>query len=318
MCNLNAPYFKDEEKAREYLESVRWAGGRPCPHCGVLNKNYPVKADKQKKIRKGLYHCNACDKQFTVTVGTVFERSKIPLDKWLSATYLYCSSKKGFSAVQLHRTLGVTYKTAWFMAHRIREAMRDGNGGMFGGGGSIVEADETYVGRRKHRLGEKLPSGYGHKEKVLTLVERGGRARSFHVPGVNAKTVRPILKEEISKDTRLITDAASYYAGKRGDKLKDHFISHETVNHTIGEYVRGDIHTNTIEGYFSIFKRGLNGIYQHCSKQHLKRYLCEYDFRYNYREKLGYNDMARTNMALKGIEGKRLMYRDSSATEARI
>lgn len=314
MCDINAPFFTDEDKAREYLETQRWADGRPCPHCGVLDKNYPVKPQKQKskdnKERKGIYHCNACDKQFTVTVGTVFERSKVPLHKWLMATYLMSSSKKGISAKQIERTLGVTYKTAWFMCHRIREAMREGTTGLWsdpgkmGGNGSVIEADETYIGRRRSRKGEKLPSGYGRKEKVITLVERGGRARSTHVPAINAGTIRTVLLKEIHPNTKIYTDDARYYV-----QTKKFFKAHEAVNHTLKEYVRGDIHTNTIEGYFSILKRGLNGVYQHCSKQHLKRYLGEYDFRYNYREKLGYDDLARTNIALKGIEGKSLTYR---------
>lgn len=201
------------------------------------------------------------------------------------------------------------------MFHRIREAMRDGNPGILGGGGKTVEADETFIGRKNYRKGEKRPGGgYMHKEKVLTLVERGGHARSFHVPAVNAKTLLPIIKEQIAKDSHVMTDEASYYVNVNKFVGIDHhplakmFDSHNYVTHSVGEYVRGDVHTNTIENYFSIFKRGLCGVYQHCSKQHLKRYLCEYDFRYNFREKLGFNDMQRTNQALKGIEGKRITY----------
>ena len=315
MCNLNAPFFNNEDQARAYLEGQRWPQGPICPHCGCDERIYPVAADSEKKIRKGLYQCNDCNGQFTVTVGTVFERSKIPLHKWLAATYLLCSSKKGISAKQIERSLGVTYKTAWFMCHRIREAMRDGNPGLLGGGGKTVEVDETYIGPKTRRLGEKKrPRGPFHKVKVLTLVERTGHARSFHVPKVTSKTLHPIIKKHISKKSRVITDEATYYAksnkfmGYNTSMLEKDFASHEYVNHGIGEYVRGNVHTNTIEGYFSIFKRGLNGIYQHVSEQHLKRYLCEYDFRYSFREKLGYNDIQRTNEALKGIEGKRLTY----------
>ena len=310
MCNLHAPYFNDPDEARKHLESLRWPNGAVCPHCGGFERVYAVEPNEKKKIRAGLYHCNDCSKQFTVTVGTVFERSKVGLHKWLAACYLMCSSKKGISAKQLERTLGVTYKTAWFMAHRIREAMRDGNPGIMGGGGSTVEVDETYWGN-KHKRKNKA-RGWHHKEKVLTLVERDGRARSFHVPAVNAKTIMPILQEQIKADTNVMTDEAGLYVtkreGKEASSLEKHFVSHNHVNHGIGEYVRGNIHTNTIEGFFSIFKRGMNGVYQHCGKQHLKRYLCEYDFRYNYREKLGFNDMERTDMALRGIEGKRLQY----------
>jgi transposase-like protein len=310
MCNLNAPFFNDEDAARNYLEGQRWPNGAVCVHCGADSKIYPVSANSKKKVRKGLYQCNNCDQQFTVTVGTVFERSKVPLHKWLMATYLLCSSKKGISTKQIERSLGVTYKTAWFMTHRIREAMReDGSNGFFndpnkmGGNGSTVEADETYIGRRRSRKGEKLPAGYAHKEKVFTLVERNGRARSYHVPQVNARTLRPILREQVHANTKVFTDDAGVYKGT--DK---HFKEHQTVNHTDYEYVRGDVHTNTIEGYFSILKRGLNGVYQHVSKEHLKRYLSEFDFRYTYREKNGYDDIQRTNIALKGIEGKRLTY----------
>ena len=195
------------------------------------------------------------------------------------------------------------------MAHRIREAMRDGSPGIMGGSGKTVEADETFLGKKRSRLGEKkLKPGYQDKKKILTLVERKGCARSFHVPAVNAKTLHPIIKEQISKDTDLMTDTAPWYSPFRGQNLSNDFNTHQTVNHDIREYVRGDVHSNTVENYFSIFKRGLNGIYQHCSKQHLKRYLCEYDFRYSYREKLGFDDMERTNIALQGIEGKRLTY----------
>ncbi len=309
MCNLNAPFFNDEDAARSYLEGQRWPEGPVCPHCGGSDRIYPVEANKQKKVRKGLYHCNDCESQFTVTVGTVFEKSKVPLNKWLLATYLLCSSKKGFSAKQLERSIGVTYKTAWFMMHRIREAMRDTEGGMMGGSGSFVEIDETYIGRKTSRLGQKPhKTGGKDKEQVIALVERGGAVRAHHVNRVDSSTVKGILDKEVFKDTAIMSDQAAIYP-----LATKEYAGHATVNHSILEYVRGPVHTNTIEGYFSILKRGLNGVYQHCSKQHLKRYLCEYDFRYTYREKNGFNDLERTNVALKGIEGKRITYRTTRA-----
>jgi len=211
--------------------------------------------------------------------------------------------------------LDVTYKTAWFMTHRIHEAIRDGSSEILGGGGSTVEIDETYIGNKKKRY-DKKARGFHHKEKVLTLVERNGRARSFHVDAVNAKTLMPIIHEQIDSNTNIMTDEAGVYVTRRENKhtssLEHHFISHNHVNHGTSEYVRGNIHTNTIEGYFSIFKRGMKGVYQHCGKQHLKRYLCEFDFRYNNRTALGVSDSERILAALKGIEGKRLMYRRTS------
>lgn len=307
MCNINSPFFIDEAEARKYLEAQRWPNGAVCPHCGGDERIYPIKANKDAKVREGLYQCNDCDKTFTVTVGTVFEGSKVPLHKWLMATYMMCSSKKGVSSKQLERSLGVSYKTAWFMSHRIREAMREENGGLLGGSGKTVEVDETFIGRDKNikPKGMKKGRGYHHKQKVLSIVERGGKVRSNHVPSVKASTLKPILNEQIAKGSQVYTDEAGQYTQTR----EPMFEKHEFVSHGIGEYVRGDIHTNTIEGYFSIFKRGMKGIYQHCGEQHLKRYLCEYDFRYNYREKLGFDDMARTQIALQGIEGKRVLYR---------
>ncbi len=298
MCDLNNPIFQDKDAARAYLEAIRWPDGAFCPHCGEAEK---VSALKGKSHRPGLYQCKSCRKQFSVTVGTLFERSKVPLNKWLLATHLLCSSKKGMSTHQLHRMLGVTYKTAWFMTHRIREAMREPVlPDSLGGGGSTVEADETYWGDKgKHRKA-RSPNP---KEKVLTLIERGGRARSFHVESVKGETLKPILKEQIKADTHLMTDDAKVYK-----KIGIAFASHNTVNHSIGEYVRGNIHSNTVEGYFSILKRGLVGTYQHVSAKHLKRYLGEFDFRYNYRTKLGYTDKQRADAALRGIEGKRLTY----------
>jgi transposase-like protein len=245
----------------------------------------------------------------------VFERSNISIHTWLKAVYLLCSSKKGMSSHQLHRTLGVTYKTAWFMTHRIREAMRSGDLSPFGSNGGTVEVDETFIGhdRQKKPKGVKKGRGYEHKNKVLALVDRTtGQARSMVVDSLSAKTVMPILRENIAQEARVLTDEAGQYK-----YAKVHFASHAFVTHSRGEYVSSSdrsIHTNTIEGYFSIFKRGMKGVYQHCGKQHLHRYLSEFDFRYNNRVALGVNDSMRTDAALKGISGKRLTYRRIGAT----
>ena len=305
MCDLTQPHFQDADKAREYLENLRWPEGPVCPHCDT---DKPPMKLQGKSTRPGLYKCVGCRKQFTVTVGTVFERSRVPLKKWLMAVHLMCASMKGISAHQLHRMLGVTYKTAWFMAHRIREAMRDESGGMFGGGGGTVEADETYWGNPKRRGAPKKGRGYHHKEKIVSLVERGGRARSFHVQEVNAKTLRPILREQIDKNAHLITDEASVYT-LSAPPIEGDFLEYSFVKHGIGEYVRGDVHTNTIENYFLILKRGLTGTFHHVRKQHLKRYLCEFDSRYNYRAGNKITDRQLADICLKGISGKRLTYR---------
>lgn len=307
MTNLLNPIFTDADKAREALEAVRWPNGPLCPHCGGMEK---IGAVQGKSHRAGLYYCGDCKGQFTVTVGTVFARSKIALNKWWLACHLMGSSKKGFSAHQLHRSMGVTYKTAWFMAHRIREAMRELHPAPVGGGGSIVEADETYVGgkeKNKHRSkrDKKHIGGVG-KEAVFSLVEREGRVRSSHVTSVSAKNLGEILSAQLAdaSKTTLMTDGEGQYR-----ILAPMFKAHETVNHSIGEYVRGNVHTNTIEGYFSILKRGIVGTYHHVSPQHLKRYLAEFDMRYNERAKLGITDQARTVKIMKGAEGKRLTYR---------
>jgi transposase-like protein len=301
--------FTDADKAREYLEAQRWPSGAICPHCGSDD----VKALKGKAHRPGVYQCNACREQFTVTVGTVFERSKIPLNTWLYATHLLCSSKKGISSHQLHRMLGVTYKTAWFMTHRIREAMNDtATSGPLGGEGKIVEADETYFGKTEtprvsKQRGDRpyiKRKGPLSKRAVVSLVERGGRARTFHVENATAENVRDVLVRNVKRDTVLHTDESRLYT-----ETGKEYAAHETVKHSAGEYVRGSIHTNTVEGYFSVFKRGMKGVYQHCGEAHLHRYLAEFDFRYNRRTALGVNDTERTADALRGIEGKRLTYR---------
>ena len=303
------PHFTDEAAARKVIEAVRWPDGPVCPRCGEKERRYATK-------REGRWRCGnpACRKDFTALTGRVMERSHAPLHKWLAAFHLLTSSKKGFSAHQLHRTLKVTYRTAWFMAHRIREAMRDG--GLtppMGGQGGIVEADETYFGeveeRRPRRKSLPPPTkggkvGPAGKRAIVALVERGGSVRSFHVAVADAETVRKIVTDNVAREARLHTDESKLYAG-----ADTRFAAHETVKHSAKEYVRGDVHTNSAEGYFSIFKRGMRGVYQHCREKHLHRYLAEYDFRYNHRVRLGYGDAARAAAALRGAEGKRLMYR---------
>ncbi len=300
MNPLSSPHFHDAEAARKHLEAIRWPEGPVCPHCGNYDRIYEVKS---AKARAGVYKCAECRKQFTVTVGTLFERSHVPLNLWFQAAYLLAGSKKGMSAHQLHRILGVTYKTAWFMAHRIREGMREFNPGPLGGQNKVVEADETFVGgkAKNAKKGKPIPK----KEPVFSLLERDGKVRSTHVPAVNHKNLRPVLVAQVDRKSYLMTDDAMHYK-----RMGQEFSGHGTVNHSIEEYVRGTFwHTNTIEGYFSILKRGINGVYQHVSQQHLKRYLGEFDFRYNNRK---VTDMERAEIALKGIEGKRLTYRDSS------
>jgi transposase-like protein len=290
------PRFQNDEAARAMLESILWPDGPVCPHCGVVNHSYKTK-------RPGVFRCaeKACRKDFSVTMKTVMERSKIALHKWLQAFHLMTSSKKGVSAHQLHRTLNIGYEAAWFMAHRIREAMRLGGLSPMGGGGKIVEADETYIGRLK---GQPVRRGGGsHKNAVLTLVERGGSARSFHIDSTTIAQVAPIIRENIRRETRLMTDEANIYK-----EVGREFESHESVTHSAYEYVRGEITTNTVEGYYSIFKRGMKGVYQHCAEKHLHRYLSEFDFRYSNRIALGVNDTERRMLAIKGAAGKRLTY----------
>jgi transposase-like protein len=297
---LNAPYFQDEEAAYAKLESIVWPQGPVCPHCGVMER---MKRMGGNATRIGAYKCYACRKQSRVTVGTVFESSHIKLHVWLQAVYLICSGKKGISSNQLHRILGVTLKTAWFMSHRIREAMTAGTLPlpMMGGDGAVVEVDETFIGRK---TGVPIKSGAAHKNPVLTLVERGKGSRSFHVDGTKATDIMPILKANIAQETVVMTDEAGQYS-----RVYQHFAAHAFVNHSVGEYVRGQTHTNTVEGFYSVFKRGMKGIYQHCSEKHLHRYVTEFDFRYGNRVKLGVNDAERTDRALRGIIGKRLTYK---------
>jgi transposase-like protein len=303
-ANLQNPIFTDETKAREWLEARVWPNGPVCPHCGATGDD--VTALQGRAHRPGLYQCNQCREQFTVTVGTVFERSKIPLTKWLAALFLMTASKKGISAHQVHRMLGVSYKSTWFMMHRLREAMRENFDTKLGGGGSTVEADGTFVGGKDKKKHARKREGRGgmDKEPVFALVERRGRVRSLHVPTVDAGTLRPILQAHLDGASMVYTDGdgAMRVLGSELDK-------HEWVNHGIGEYVRGDAHTNTIEGYFSILKRGITGVYHHVSQQHLKRYLAEFDFRYNERSSLGVDDTERAVKLAKGIVGKRLTYR---------
>lgn len=306
MSVLSEPQYHNEAAAYAFVEAHVWPDGRICPHCGAIGESGPLRG---KSTRIGVYKCYACRKPFTVKVGTIFESSHIKLHIWLQAIFLLCSSKKGISSNQLHRILGVTLKTAWFMSHRIREAMRDGKlpGGL-GGEGSFVEADETYVGGKAKNRAYKPPPP---KEAVIALVERKGRVSSFHVADVNAANLKPILADQISAKSHLRTDESGVYW-----EAGEGFASHQTVNHSAKEYVRGDAHTNTVEGYFSILKRGIIGVYHHVSQEHLKRYLAEFDFRYNERIALGIDDVERTSRALRGVIGKRLTYRTTHRTRA--
>jgi transposase-like protein len=307
--NLKAKIYNDETAARRHLEKLQWPDGPVCPHCGVVNE---ATALSGKSTRPGVYKCRPCQKPFSVTVGTVFERSHIPLTKWLLATELLTSSKKGISAHQLHRMLDVTYKTAWFMAHRIREAMTPtaAEQGPLGGEGKIVEADETYTGKKDGKRKAAGAGGYGHKRTVLSLVERGGKIRSFKIGSATKSEIVPALRKHIDPASTLHTDGAQVY------KFAP-VASHESVDHK-EEYVRtgktGEkVHTNMLEGFFSVFKRGMVGTYQHCGEQHLNRYLSEFDFRMNHRIALGFDDTMRAEVALKGISGKRLTYRRTHA-----
>jgi transposase-like protein len=292
--------YTDENAAREHLESLNWPDGPICPHCGAVNEATKLAG---KSTRPGVYKCRPCQKPFSVTVGTVFERSKIKLNVWVHAVDLYTASKKGFSAHQLHRTLGVTYKTAWFMAHRIREAMRDLAPEPMGGSGKVVEADETYIGKLEGAPKGRRKPGSAFRNIVMTLVERDGSARSFHIESTSLNKITKIVRDNVKRETIINTDEGVSYK-----QLGAIFLSHDAVNHSRYEYARGDITTNTVEGYYSIFKRGMKGVYQHCSERHLHRYLAEFDFRYSTRAKLGFTDAMHADKAMKGITGKRLTY----------
>jgi transposase-like protein len=304
---LSAPHFHNEEAAYRFVEARVWPKGPVCPHCGGVERNSPLSG---KSTRIGTYKCYDCRKPFTVKVGTIFESSHIPLRLWLQAIFLIASSKKGISSNQLHRTLGVTLKSAWFMSHRIREAMRPADPPIFGQGGGAVEVDETYIGNDKPR--ESGHRGGHHKRKVLSMIDRAtGQAKSMTVERVAAKYLVPILRKNIAPGAHIMTDDAVWYA-----PLSLAFGKHDSVNHSKYEYVRlsdRSVHTNTVEGFFSIFKRGMKGTYQHCAKHHLNRYLAEFDFRYSNRVKLGVNDTQRAEKLLKGVVGKRLMYQTPSA-----
>jgi transposase-like protein len=304
------PHFHDETAARRWFEAARWPNGPICPKCGS-EKHYATK-------KPGVYRCAtaACRKDFTVMTGSVMERSHAKLTQWAVAFHMGASSKKGFSAHQLHRELGCQYNTAWFLHHRVMEAMRRGGLDLppMGGDGKVVEADETYFGKIPEAMVPKFKTrgrpftkgsrkNIGNKRAIVSLVERGGGVRSFHIPSAYLESVMAIVRENVARETRLHTDESPLY-----HRVGKEFAAHETVKHSAKEYVRDDVTTNTVESYFSIFKRGMRGVYQHCAEKHLHRYLAEFDFRYNYRASLGYNDTDRTIAAIKGGEGKRLTY----------
>ena len=316
MFDLTNEIYQDANKAREHLESIHWPDGPVCPHCGNVDQKR-IKKLEGKSTRPGVFKCNECRKPFSVTVGTVFERSKIPLNKWVLATHLMAASKKGMSAHQIHRMIGVTYKTAWFMCHRIREAMKEDvkSSGPMGGEGQTVEADETYFGRREDAYVSPARKGRPYlkrkkplKRTVVGLVERGGKVRTFHVQHATKASVREILVTNADRKSKLYTDESNLYpeTGKE-------FATHKTVKHSAKEYGRFEdgvmIHTNTIENVFSVFKRGMVGVYQHCGEAHLHRYLAEFDFRYNRRTALKVSDAERAEDLLRMARGKRLTYR---------
>jgi transposase-like protein len=300
---LSAKHFHDEAAAFAYVEARVWPEGSTCPHCGGVER---ISKMQGKSTRMGLYKCYQCRKPFTVRMGTIFESSKVALHIWLQAMYLIAGSKKGISSNQLARTLGLTVKTAWFLSHRIREAMREGDLAPFGQGGGAVEVDETYIGRKK---GKPIKGAYHHKMAVLGLVDRNtGRSRLFHVDQASGTNIQPIVLANLSREARLMTDEAMMYR-----RIGREFAEHSAVHHYNKEYVRGDVTTNTVEGAFSIFKRGMRGVYQHCAEKHLHRYLAEFEFRYSNREKLGCNDTDRTDAMLRGVVGKRLTYERAGA-----
>ena len=306
MSNLSAPHFHNEEAAYAYVEARIWPQGPVCPHCGGVER---ISRMQGKSTRVGAYKCYQCRKPFTVKIGTIFEDSKVPMRLWLQAMYLIAGSKKGISSNQLHRILGVTLKTAWFMSHRIREAMRSDSMTPFGGEGGVVEVDETFIGQLK---GVPKRRAFHHKMKVLALIDRDSRqARTMVIDNVNADTLMPIVLANVAKEARVMTDEHSGYRD-----MKHYFAGHGTTSHGRGQYVDLEdrtVHSNTVEGYFSIFKRGMKGVYQFCGEQHLHRYLAEFEFRYNNRIALGCNDEDRADALLSGIVGKRLTYQTASA-----
>ncbi len=310
--NSQDKIYTDEIAARKHLEKLLWPDGPVCPHCGSLDAATKLKG---KSTRPGVYWCNACQKPYSVTVGTVYERSHIPLHKWLYATHLLTSSKKGISAHQLMRMLGLgSYHSAWFMAHRIREGMAPSNPPQIGGEGKTVEADEMYIGNKVGKRKAPGAGGYAHKRAILALVERSGAVRSAAIDSPTRYEIRPLMDQHVHfATTKVYTDGSNCYRFMPVSQ-------HESVDHSKGEYVRytknGKVHTNTVEGVFSIFRRGMTGIYQHCGEQHLGRYLAEFDFRYSNRAKLGIDDAMRADIALKGITGKRLTYRRTVQAEA--
>lgn len=310
MTDLTDPMFHDEDAARAHLEKLRWPHGPTCPHCGSV---VGIKRLQGKSHRPGLFQCNACREHFTVTVGSVMERSHISLAKWVLGFHLMAASKKGMSSKQLSRMLAITYKAAWFMSHRIREAMTDPTPALLGGEGKIVEADEAYHGKSEtplppspsRRRQPYLKKGKkNEKRTIIALVERGGEVRVKHLRDrVTAHNVRDILVRNADRASCLHTDESRLYPA-----IGTEFAQHETVNHGAKEYARGDVTTNSVEGFFGIFKRGLNGNYQHCSEQRFQRYLNEFAFRYNNRIKLGVNDDQRAALAIRGAAGKPLTY----------
>ncbi|WP_293680056.1 IS1595 family transposase [uncultured Phenylobacterium sp.] len=305
MSVLSRPYFHDEQAAFDFVEAIIWPTGPVCPHCGCTGRISTITPNAAKRVRFGLKRCGDCKGQFTVRMGTIFEESKLPMTKWLQAIFLMTASKKGVSSHQLHRTLEVTYKTAWFLSHRIREAMRSGELAPFGEGGGMVEADGTFIGVEP---GEPITRGANHKMKVLSLVDRTtGEKRSFVLDFVSAKAIGEIVSANLSREAILMTDEARHYV-----KIGEQFAGQGHTNHAAGEYVSRFnplVHTNTVEGSFSIVKRGTRGVCQHCYKKHLHRYLAEFDFRYSYRVALGVDDSQRAIRALQGVVGKRLTYR---------
>lgn len=301
---LSAPHFHNEAAAFDYVEARIWPEGPVCPHCGGTERLGKLGG---KSTRVGTYKCYQCRKPFTVKIGTIFEDSKVAMHLWLQAFYLIAGSKKGISSNQLHRTLGVTLKTAWFMSHRIREAMRSGDLTPFGSDGGVVEVDETYIGRKE---GAEVKRALHHKMKVLSLVDRNsGHSRSYVVDKVTIAEVAPIIAANMSREAFLMTDEHGVYRG-----IGWNFSGHGTVKHLANEYVvkgSSHLHTNTVEGFFSIFKRGMRGVYQHCAEKHLHRYLAEFDFRYSNRQANGFNDSDRADQLLRGVVGRRLTYQQA-------